>query len=286
MIKIDEQIQQLLFATAYKMTGEIATSKDISQEAIAKYIQANNKQVIHIKNHRSYLIRTTINTAIDYLNQSKKERGAYWGTWLPEPIINSEYSIDYQLDLSYGITVLLSQLSPKERAVFILKESFDYTYEELAQVLNLTNANCRKIYQRLKAKIKPSNRTILAENKTKERIIHAFIKASNTGQLDTLLSILKEDIALYSDGGGKVSAAKNILYGIESCRKFLWGLYAKFEQTPRFVIQEINQEIGFLTYVGEELISIGLLEVEGEQVSRIYFIRNPDKIHLGSIKDT
>jgi RNA polymerase sigma-70 factor (ECF subfamily) len=279
MIKIDQQVQQLLFATAYKMTGEIATSQDISQESISKYLQANTDS-IPIKNHRSYLVKIVINTAIDYLNHCKKERAAYFGTWLPEPILSTETNIDYQLDLDYGITVLLSQLNPKERAIFILKESFDYSYDELSSTLDLTNANCRKIYQRLQQKIKSSNRDAVAENKSKERILLAFIEASNTGQLDTLLGVLKEDIALYSDGGGKVSAAKNILYGLETCSKFLWGIYTKFEEAPRFVLQNVNNELGFLTYVGEELISVGLLEVTDGKISKIYFIRNPDKIHL------
>lgn len=279
MIEIDQKTQELLFATAYKMTGEIATSQDICQEAISKYLQANNKAT-RIKNHRSYLIKITINTAINYLNRCKKERTAYFGTWLPEPILQTETSIDYQLDLDYGITVLLSQLNPKERAIFILKESFAYSYDELSNTLDLTNANCRKIYQRLQEKIKPSNQDILTKNKIKERIIRAFMEASKTGQLDSLVGVLKEDIALYSDGGGKVSAAKNSLHGLEICSKFLWGIYSKFEQAPRFVLQYVNNELGFLTYVGEELISIGLLEIEGEQISKIYFIRNPDKIHL------
>lgn len=279
MIEIDQQIQELLFATAYKMTGEIATSQDICQEAISKYLQAN-KKTTRIKNHRSYLIKITINTAINHLNRCKKERAAYFGTWLPEPILQTETSIDYQLDLDYGVTVLLSQLNPKERAIFILKESFAYSYDDLSNTLDLSNANCRKIYQRLQEKIKPSNQDILTKNKIKERIIRAFMEASKTGQLDSLVGVLKEDIALYSDGGGKVSAAKHSLHGIEICSKFLWGIYSKFEQTPHFVLQYVNNELGFLTYVGEELISIGLLEIEGEQISKIYFIRNPDKIHL------
>lgn len=279
MIEINQQIQQLLFATAYKMTGEIATSQDISQEAIQKYLQSKSKST-NIKNHRSYLLKITINTAIDHLNRCQKERAAYIGTWLPEPIISTATNLDYQLDLDYGITVLLSQLTPKERAVFMLKESFAYSYEELSNTLGLSTSNCRKIYQRLQQKIKPSNQNTVTKNKTKERIIRAFMEASKTGQLDALVGVLKEDIALYSDGGGKVTAAKNSLHGIEICSKFLWGIYSKFDQTPRFVLQTINNELGFLTYLGDELISIGLIDVEGEQVSRIYFIRNPDKIHL------
>ncbi len=279
MIEIDQQVQQLLFATAYKMTGEIAASQDISQEAIHKYLQAKSNST-SIKNHRAYLIRITINTAIDHLNRCQKERAAYIGTWLPEPILQTETTLDYQLDLDYGITVLLSQLNPKERAIFILKESFDYSYDDLSSTLDLSPANCRKIYQRLQQKIKTANRDIPTENKTKERIIRAFIEASKTGQLDALVGTLKEDIALYSDGGGKVTAAKNSLHGMEVCAKFLWGIYSKFDQTPRFVLQNVNNELGFLTYVGTELISVGLLEIQGEQISKIYFIRNPDKIHL------
>lgn len=279
MLKIDEQLQQLLFATAYKMTGEIAASEDIRQEAIRKYLEATQKVTL-ISNHRSYLIKTTINTAIDYLNDCKKQRAAYTGTWLPEPILSSNTKLHYGLDLDYSITVLLSRLSPKERAVFILKESFDYSYKDLTDTLDLSNANCRKIYQRLQEKINLPKQDVVHKNKEKQRIIQAFIEASNTGQLETLVDVLKEDIALYSDGGGKVSAATNILHGLEVCAKFLWGIYTKFNQSPRFVLQMINNEPGFLTYVGDELISVGLLDIQDGKISKIYFIRNPDKIHL------
>ncbi|BDS10333.1 sigma-70 family RNA polymerase sigma factor [Aureispira anguillae] len=277
--KINQQLQELLFATAYKMIGEISISQDISQEAIRKYLSMS-KPASSIHNPRSYVIKIAIHLSIDYLNKKKKERENYIGTWLPEPIVHQEKAFHHKLDLDYGITVMLSRLSPKERAVFILKESFDYSYQELSETLDLRMDNCRKLYQRLKQKIKTPSNNQTAENEAKKQLIQAFIKASQTGQLDGLINVLKEDIALYSDGGGKISAAKNVLHGIDICSKFLLGIYNKFTERPRIVMTEINNELGFLTYVGEHLISIGLLELDAHKISKIYFIRNPDKIHF------
>lgn len=278
-LKIDQSLQQLLFAIAYKMTGEIALSQDISQEAIRKFLSPQRNLKL-IKNPRAYLIKTTIHTAIDALNQRKKERELYIGTWLPEPILQPEIIAESHLDLNYGMVVMLSKLTPKERAIFILKEAFDYSYLELAELLDLTTANCRKIFQRLQAKLRQKKRPITTQNSTKKRIIQAFMHATETGQMEALIAVLKEDIALYSDGGGKVSAARNVLHGIHVCSQFLLGIYNKLPTTPEFVITSVNNEIGFLTYVDGQLISVGIIEIEDQQVSQLYFMRNPDKIHL------
>lgn len=278
-LKIDQSLQQLLFAIAYKMTGEIALSQDISQEAIRKFLSPKRNLKL-IKNPRAYLIKTTIHTTIDALNQRKKERELYIGTWLPEPILQPEIIAESHLDLNYGMVVMLSKLTPKERAIFILKEAFDYSYLELAELLDLTTANCRKIFQRLQAKLRQKKRPITTQNSTKKRIIQAFMHATETGQMEALIAVLKEDIALYSDGGGKVSAARNVLHGIHVCSQFLLGIYNKLPTTPEFVITSVNNEIGFLTYVDGQLISVGIIEIEDQQVSQLYFMRNPDKIHL------
>lgn len=279
MIEINELLYQQLFAIAYKMTGEIASSKDICQDAISKFLspQLNKFNII---NQQAYLIKITVNTAIDYLSRTSKEREKYIGTWLPEPILNSENFIHSSIDIDYGITVVLSQLNPNERAIFILKESFDYSYVELSEILNLSVVNCRKIYQRLQEKIqlpKEESVVLLAD---KMRLINAFVLASQTGQVQELIYVLKEDISLYSDGGGKATAAKNILYGLEVCAKFLQGIYSKNAANIRIEMGMSNQEPSLLIYENNVLATIGLIEVTQGQISRFYFVRNPDKIHV------
>lgn len=279
ILPIDEHLQQILFSIAYKMTGEISISQDIKQEAISKYL---DPKINHdkIENPRSYLIKITVNTAIDYLNQQRKERESYVGTWLPEPIIQPEKIVHTNLDIDYGITLMLSRLTPKERAIFILKKSFDYSYSELAETLALQAPNCRKIYQRLKEKINKPNYKSSNQHKDKKRIVQTFLHAAQTGNLEKLIGILKKDIALYSDSGGKVSAARNVLYGLENCSKFLWGIYNKYSEALQIVLAPVNNEVGFIIYTDEPFPSIGMIDLEDGKVSSIYFVRNPDKIHI------
>lgn len=281
MITIDKEIHGQLFAIAYKMTGQVAVSKDICQEAIRKCLEVDANV---IQNTKAYLIKATINTAISHLNKTKKERESYWGTWLPEPIIiNSSNAWDYNLDLDFGLTVVLSNLNPKERAIFILKESFDFSYEELSKLLELTPENCRKIYQRLKEKI-PNKNSQAIRIQEKERLLSAFITASQQGDLSSLIQVLKEDIALYSDGGGKISAAKNILHGVDTILKFLTGLYKKQLEQPNihvdYKLQLVNGEPGFLLYENHQLATVGFFEMENNLVTKLFFVRNPDKIRL------
>ena len=273
-MEINEQLRQELFAIAYKMTGQVSLSQDICQDVFQKILDSK-VDFSQVKHHRAYVIKMAVNRSLDVLKQLQKER--YAGVWLPEPVCDNDN--DYSaLDLDYGITVLLSRLNPKERAVFLLKESFDYSYAELAETLELTAVNCRKIYQRLQPKLKKNSQTIIAERGTKERVLKAFLSAVRNGQLDGLVAMLKEDIALYSDGGGKVAAARNVLYGIEACFKFMWGIYSKFLQNARFEFGSVNQEPCVFIYEAEQLATIVLIQLEDHQISELYFIRNPDKL--------
>lgn len=276
-MEINEQLRQELFAIAYKMTGQVSLSQDICQDVFQKILDSKTN-FNKVKHHRAYVIKMTVNQSLDVLKQQQKERLAYAGVWLPEPVFDSHQAYS-TLDLDYGITVLLSRLNPKERAVFLLKESFDYSYAELAETLELTVVNCRKIYQRLQTKLKKNNQTTIAEKGTKERVLKAFLEAVHEGQLDGLVTMLKEDIALYSDGGGKVAAARNVLYGIEACFKFMWGIYSKFLQNARFEFGSVNQEPCLFIYEREQLATVVLIQLEDDQISELYFIRNPDKLN-------
>jgi len=276
MVEISQALQNQLFAVAYKMTGRVALSQDIRQEVIAKYLE---KERPSIENPKAYLIRMVINTTLSYLKNEQKERKNYVGVWLPEPILQQADAIDNSLDLSYGMTVLLSKLNPKERAVFILRTSFDLPYRTIAEMLELTTANCRKIYQRTTPKIKQDTTDKVVQNQEKKKIIQAFLAAAQKGNFDTLVQALREDIAIYSDGGGKVAAAINPLFGLDVCLKFLLGIYRKLDDTNRIELQMINGEQGFVVFENEQIVSVAVLEMEGGQLSKFYFIRNPDKIN-------
>ncbi len=271
-------LRNILFSTAYKMLGEVSTSEDMVQDVLSKILV---KTPANIQNQRSYLVKMVINHSLNYLNRQKKIRENYHGTWLPEPIIQTHEQIDYQLDVDYGMTVLLSQLTPQERAVFILRTSFDYPHAEIGELLDLSAAHVRKLFQRAQPKVQDKSFSTTIDPKEKEELISSFLTAISTGDIQLLISKLKSDIVLYSDGGGKVAAAKVPLYG-EICTKFLLGLYQKNQQNMVAKPCFVNNELGIMLFLNNATKpdTIGTFDIKDGQIQNIYFIRNPEKISL------
>jgi len=274
----DPNLRKILFSTAYKMLGEVNSSEDIVQDVLSKFL---TKAPSNIQNEKSYLIKMVINHSLNYLNRQKKTRESYYGTWLPEPIIQTHQQIDYQLDVDYGMTVLLSQLTPQERAVFILRTSFDYPHAEIAELLHLSTVQVRKLFQRAQPKIQNKSIKTAIDPKEKQALISSFLTAISSGDIQLLISKLKSDIILYSDGGGKVAAAKNPLYG-EFCAKFLLGLHQKNHENIIVKPCFVNNELSIMLFMNnsKKPDTIGIFEIKDGQIQTIYFIRNPEKINL------
>lgn len=272
MKEYSPQKQQQLLGLAYQMIGEKAPSQDICQEVWIAYWK--RAQEITIKHPMAYLRRMVINASLDYLQKIAQERASYQGPWLPEPLLEApNYS---QLDLSYGCTVLLSRLNPKERAVFLLRTCFDYSYQEIAELLELSPANCRKIYQRLQPKIEQT--APLSSNQQTSFFEQAFLKASSTGQLEEFIALLKEDVVLYSDGGGKAVAALKPLYGWVICKAFLEGIAKKIGKHLQVQPIWVHQQWGWSIYENKQLTTLVLCDWKEGQIQHLYLLRNPEKL--------
>ncbi len=271
--------QKTLFAVAYKMIGEVAASEDIAQDTIAVFLSKSLKnQLSEVQDIQKYLIKTVTNRSINYLKKIKKERANYFGVWLPEPILNETNSIDFQLDMDYGVTFLLNHFTPKERAVFILKTAFDFTFKEIGEAITLKEATCRKTFQRLRLKLEKPTANLQIEKSAKERLLAGFLAVGQADGMDMLIQILKEDIVIYSDGGGKVSAAKNPIFGKANCTKFLQGLFKKRDGELSLALAEVNGETALaLSTLDGNLETIVVLSITDFKVDSLYFIRNPDK---------
>lgn len=275
-----QKIQKQLFRVAYKMIGEKAASEDIVQETLAIYLSKQQQNELGaIQNLQKYLIKIAANRSINYLKKIQKERANYYGIWLPEPILHSAQTIDFQLDLAYGLTFLLSRFNPKERGIFILKNAFDFTFAEIGELFDLKEATCRKTFQRLKKKLGSKSVEHTVNKTTKEQLLKAFLAVGEANGLAQLISILKDDIVIYSDGGGKVSAAKIPLVGKEVCTKFLVGLFKKHHQllTASYTLVNGEPALQLITAEGK-LDTIIYFSLGGGQIETIYMIRNPDKL--------
>jgi len=276
-----QELQKSLFAVAYKMIGEIAPSQDIAQDTLAIYLSKLAKNELStIVDLKKYLIKTATNRSINYLKKIQKERANYVGVWLPEPILKTSNLIDAKLDVDYGLTFLLSRLTPKERAIFILKNAFDFTFKEIGEALTLKEATCRKTFQRLKEKLRTPKNETEVDKAIKERLLKGFLAVGQENGMSQFINILKKDIVIYSDGGGKKSAATKPLIGAEICKKFLLGLFKKRGNELFASYREVNGAPALqLHTLEEELDTIIFFTLDNYQISRLFFIRNPDKLN-------
>ena len=226
------------------------------------------------------MIRTVINLSINFKKRQKKIISQYPGEWLPEPVATekADTAIIRKEILSYSLMVLLENLNAKQRAVFILKEAFDYEHKEIAEVLDITEENSRKIYSRAKLELRESKPIDSAAIPTDylDKYIEAIYKA-DTKRLENLL---QEDVTVISDGGGKASAATRPISGRRHVIKFILGLIKKFYtgKRIRIDISSVNHQPAILYYKDDKLNNCQVFEFENGTISGIYFIRNPDKL--------
>jgi len=216
-----ETLRPHLFAVAYKMTKSVADAEDIVQDLFLRFASQEDGA---IRDPEAYWVKAAMNRCLDLLE--KKSRVTYIGPDLPEPLYRERFDEVRQHDVSYALLLLLQKLNPVERAVFILRETLDYGYDEIAGILGLQVANSRQLFHRAKEKITSDQVRHTPSQHERNQLVDAFISGIG-GEVESLLSYLKDDIVIYSDGGGKVSAAVKPIIGLMAGKAFLQGLLQK-----------------------------------------------------------
>ena len=270
-----DSLQQLLAAYAYNILGSYEEAKDIVQDVLLEKLKLNGDV---IQNEKAYLTRSAINKAINVKNRRKKMLSGYPGNWLPEPVATegADYDLNQKDILSYSLMVLLEKLDARQRAVFILKEAFDYEYEEIAEVLDISVENSRQILSRAKKELRTESVGTVV--KTPSGYLDKYIDIIRSGDTQRLEELLSDDIVVISDGGGKVAAALHPLVGKEAASQFLSGIYRKFYQNSRIQKSFVNHNPALFFYQNNQLVTCHVFELKEEKIQRAYFIRNPDKL--------
>lgn len=260
---------------AYNILGSFEDAKDIVQDTFLKFSLISQDK---ITDRKSYLVRMTINLAIDRKRKQKKQRAEYPGEWLPEPVATEDVqaSISRKEVLSYSLMVLLEKLNARQRAVFILKEAFDYEHEEIAATLGMTVENSRKTLSRARQLLQsdaPAN-TVEVRPDYLDRYLHVI----QQGDVKQLEQMLNEDADFVADGGGKVSASVNPVYGRQQVFAMLSGIHRKFLNHLRIEMKQVNHQPALLYYEGDRLVSCQILTLRDGQIDHVFLIRNPDKL--------
>ncbi|WP_169090523.1 RNA polymerase sigma factor SigJ [Paenibacillus sp. PL91] len=288
----------LLLSIAYRMLGSVTHAEDLVQDAFVTVQQLDSdKEDGHVRNLKTYLCKIVTNRCLDYLKSSQKKREVYVGPWLPEPLVQDYavvagtsnaagldplQTIVLEDTISYAFLVMLDRLTPIERAVFILREAFEYDYRDIADFVNKTELGCRKIYSRLKRKIQDEPPTELISSAQSEQLVLRFLHATATGDMEGLFAMLSEDIVLYSDGGGKAKAAINPITSSQRVLAFIQGLVSKSDGAGAIRLVKVNGQLGFvLSSPSEPFPTVVSLAFRDDRVQRVYLMRNPDKLrHL------
>lgn len=271
----------LLFSIAYRMLGTVADAEDLVQDTFLSIGQWNPQR---IHNEKALLCKILTNRCIDFLRSAKKKREVYVGPWLPEPILFQDATLDpeekiiQQDQMSIALLTLLEKLSPVERAIFILREVLDFSYDEIAEITGKEPANCRKIFSRLKQKLTPEMPDMQMDYEQQKVLFETFLKAVETEDSATLLKLLSPDVILYSDGGGKVRAALRPIVTSKNVIAFLLGVAKKAPPTVRMELANINGEWGVIVYRGEQVYSVNTMHLKEGKIAALYLILNPDKL--------
>jgi RNA polymerase sigma-70 factor (ECF subfamily) len=195
-----------------------------------------------------------------------------------QPVLGPLDRAEQRESVSLAFLFLLERLTPPQRAVFVLREAFDYTYREIAEILDLTEANCQQLYRRARLQLAKGRPRFDASQDHGHRIAEEFLAAARTGDLTALESLLAADVVAWADGGGKTRAARRPVHGAPRVARYLAGWMSRDVPGLRVVVTEVNGQPGILGVVGEQLLVAVLLSVAGGRVTAVHAVANPDKL--------
>ena len=273
--------RSLLFAIAYRMLGSVADAEDAVQETYLR-LRRTAQLGEEIRSPKAWMTTTISRICLDQLGSARVKREQYIGPWLPEPLAGvtpdvAETVADFD-SLSLAFLVLLESLSPKERAVFLLHDVFGYDFASIGEIVGETDAYCRQLGKRARARIAERRPRFEADRIQQERLTAEFMRAVSTGDMPGLIATLTDDVTLFSDGGGKVNAARKPVAGRDKVALFLTNLVRLAPVGTSFRIEPINGQAGIVTLIAGVVRNVVTFDFTDSAIRAIYIIVNPDKL--------
>lgn len=271
--------RRLLFGIAYRMLGTVSDAEDMVQETFLRWQQTSRT----VQSPKNYLATTITRLCIDHLRSARVRREQYVGPWLPEPLLTQQSGdpaeqVELADSLSMAFLVMLERLSPSERAVFLLREVFEYDYPEIAQIVDKSPENCRQILRRSRQHLATERPRFHVSPQQQEQITSQFLDASSQGNLQDLLTLLAKDVTFWSDSGGQVAAALKPIQGAMKVARFLLAIQQKWLPTASAELVEINGQSSMLIRSGSDIHSVTTFEIVEGYIQTIYSVRNPEKL--------
>ena len=281
-----KELRPLLFSIAYRMVGSASEAEDIVQEAFLRFHRESSEGT-DIDSPKAWLSTVTTRLAINHVQSARVRRESYVGTWLPEPIVTDFESegarhAETADSLSMAFLVLLESLGPVERAVFLLREVFEYGYDEIAGIVNKSEDNCRQIAARARRQIEAKKPRFEASRRKREELAQRFFEAIMGGDTEGLIRMLAEDVVGYGDGGGKGPAVPKPVHGRDKIVRLFGSRRFAIDTVAELRLAEINGQPGAVMYGqdGRPLVVVSLDIADG-RVQAVRAVSNPDKLqHL------
>lgn len=269
-----ESHRRLLFGIAYRMLGSAAEAEDVVQDAWLRWRGAPNR----VESAKAWLSTVVTRLCLDRLRSARAQREAYVGPWLPEPI-RTEGAAEAE-SISLAFLLLLQSLTPLERAVYLLREVFDYSHAEVAAAIDRDEAACRQLHHRAREHMKARSPRFAPSPEDHRRLLGGFAQAISTGDLDGLTRLLAHDVTLYTDGGGKTRAARNPIHGADPVARFFVGIMRKQPSGPdqTYELAEVNGWQALVGRVGGQVNLVLCIETDGVHIRGVHSILNPDKL--------
>jgi RNA polymerase sigma-70 factor (TIGR02957 family) len=278
-------LRPLLFSIAYRMTGSAGDAEDIVQDAYIRFQRVREP----VGSLKAYMTTITTRLSIDHMRSARVSRTSYIGPWLPEPLLVSKEPevggyAEMADSVSLAFLVLLETLSPSERAVFLLREVFDYDYSEIAEIVGKSEDNCRQIFSRSKKRVDDGTPRFEVDKDKSKALAGRFFEAAQQGDMDSLVSLLASDAAFYGDGGGKARAYPKPVFGRDKVSRLVGNLFGTAQELHvTFEPELVNGDPGLLSFDDQgRLINVLVLEISDGMVHALRSVVNPDKLdHLG-----
>ena len=279
-----ETYRTYLFAIAYRMLGSAMDAEDMVQETYLRYSTTPPETIRSLK---AFLTTIITRLCMDQLHLARRKRELYVGPWLPEPILTSatleagdpERRVDMEESISLAFLMLLEQLQPFERAVFLLREVFEYDFAEIATMLGKSEAACRRSFSRAKIHLAEHRPRFPASPQTHRQLLSGFVQAVENGEMTTLRNLLAEQVTLWADAGGKIKqAALRPLIGRDAVARFSMGTRRFLPAGSRVEIAEVNGEPAMVVRAGSEALFVLSIEGEAGLIQAIRIIANPGKL--------